>query len=354
MKEVKVGKYVLGGGNPVRVQTMLTRPTEDVNGCISDIKRVLEAGCEIVRVSVKNEKQAEAIKEIKKGVDATIVADCHFDYKLAISSILNGADKIRINPGNTDLKNLKEVVKIAKENGVAIRVGVNAGSLKALKNFDSWPELQADEWADLMVKEATQAVEILEGLGFYDIVVSLKADDINRTVIANKKFRELKPYPLHIGITEAGTLIPGIIKTAIAFYILLKDGIGDTVRVSITEDPVLQVRAAFEILKVMGLRKYGPEIISCPGCGRLEVELEKIVKEVEKKIYEDPVLFKKASGKKIAIMGCVVNGPGEAITSDFGIAGGRDKGVFIERGKEKFIVEEDKWVEKIIERILKD
>ncbi|MCS7184595.1 MAG: flavodoxin-dependent (E)-4-hydroxy-3-methylbut-2-enyl-diphosphate synthase [bacterium] len=354
VKEVKIGKYIIGGNNPIRVQTMLQTPTENIEACVGDIKRVLDAGCEIVRVSVKNDVQAEAIKEIKNRIEVTLVADCHFDYRLAIKSILNGADKIRINPGNMDLKKLKEVIKVASDYKIPIRVGVNAGSLRALKNFDKWPELSIEEWADIMVKEAIEAVELLEGLGFYDIVVSLKADDIKRTVLANRKFRTLKPYPLHIGVTEAGTLIPGLIKTTIAFYELLKDGIGETVRVSLTEDPVLQVRVAFEILKVLGLREYGPEIISCPGCGRLEVELEKIVKNLEKRIYEDPILFKKASGKKIAVMGCVVNGPGEAITSDFGIAGGKEKGVFIEKGKEKFIVKEEEWIEKIIERILKD
>jgi len=285
------------------------------------------------------------------------VADIHFDWRLAVEAARQGVDKIRINPGNIGGKDkVREVVKACGSAGIPIRIGVNCGSLKILKKLPA-PVRPADghwssrEWAKMMVKEALDEARILENEGFRDIIVSLKADDIERTVMANLLFSEKSDIPLHIGVTEAGSFLAGTVKSSLGIGLLLTQGIGDTIRVSLTEDPVMQVRAAYEILKAVGLRQYGPNLISCPTCGRCQVNVEKVIKEIEERVYSDKTLLKRSTGKKIAVMGCVVNGPGEAREADFGIAGGKGCGVWIERGKQIKVVKESEWVNEVIRKI---
>ncbi len=278
---------------------MCTTDTRDVAATVAQIRAMTDVGCEIARVAVPDREAAERLGEIRRQITIPLVADIHFDYRLALEAVRQGVDKVRINPGNIgDRKRTEEVVKACRVAGVPIRIGVNAGSLKMLKDADSWTELPNDEWARQMVAEAAEQIAILEELDFRDIVVSLKADDIERVVLANELFSQKFDYPLHLGLTEAGTLLPGTVKSSIALSALLMKGIGDTIRVSLTEEPVVQVKAGFEILKALGLRSYGPEIIACPTCGRCEVDLFGIVRNFEKRLEQDPELFKKAQGKK--------------------------------------------------------
>ena len=331
---------------------MCTTDTRDVPATVRQIKEMEDAGCEIARVAVPDRAAAERLGEIKKGIRIPLVADIHFDYRLALEAVRQGVDKVRINPGNIgDRRRTEEVVKACRAAGVPIRIGVNAGSLKILKDADSWTAMTNAEWAEQMVREAAEQIAILEEFDFQDIVVSLKADDIERVVLAYRLFSEGFDYPLHLGLTEAGTLLPGTVKSSIALSALLRDGIGDTLRVSLTEEPALQVKAGFEILKALGLRSYGPDIIACPTCGRCDVDLFSIVRDFEKRLDRDPELFRKAQGKKIAIMGCVVNGPGEAKDSDFGVAGGKGVGAFIEKGKVTRNLGEKEWVDALVEKI---
>ena len=350
-KVVKIGDIFIGGNNPIRVQSMITSDASDPVGCIKMIKKLEQYGCEIVRLSVLNMDGAKNISRIKDAVNVALVADIHFDYRLAIECVKQGIDKIRINPGNIgDEKKVREVVKACKDKKIPIRIGVNCGSLKAIKKYDT-SKWDKKRWALEMVKEAEEEIKILKDLDFHDVVVSLKADDIERTILANEIFASKYDFPLHIGVTEAGTLISGIVKSTIAISYLLNNNIGSTIRVSLTEDPIIEVRVAFEILKALGLRNYGPNIISCPTCGRTQVNIVGIVKRLEEIIYSDPVLRKKSEGKKIAIMGCVVNGPGEAKQADFGICGGKGKGVFIEKGKILKTIKESEWINEIIRKI---
>lgn len=350
---VRIGDKFIGGNNPVLVQSMTNTLTKDFIKTIRQIETLESYGCEAVRVSVLDEEDAKAISKIKSAISIPLIADIHFSAKLAIESLKNGADKIRINPGNIDDKEkLKELIKIAKDKGISIRIGVNAGSLRIVrdkgKDLSRWNPLR---WANEMVKEACEYVDFFEGLGFKDIVVSLKADDIERTLLANQIFASKTDIPLHIGITEAGPLISGLVKSTIFAYKLLSQGIGDTIRVSLTDEPYKEVIAAFEILKSLNLRKYGPTIISCPSCGRAQVNIVDIVKGIESRIYSDPNLRNKSEGKKIAVMGCIVNGPGEAKYADFGICGGKGKGAFIENGKIVKVVKESEWINEIIRKI---
>jgi len=260
---VKIGNLFIGGDNPVRVQSMITSDASYPDRCIKMIKELERYGCEIVRLSVLNMEGAKKISKIKSAVNIPIVADIHFDYKLAVECAKQGVDKIRINPGNIgDKKRVAEVVKACKDKNIPIRIGVNCGSLKAIKKYDT-SKWDKKRWALEMVKEAEDEIKVLEELNFKDVVVSLKADDIERTILANEIFASRYDFPLHIGITEAGTLISGVVKSSIAISHLLKKNIGSTIRVSLTEEPKIEVRVAFEILKALGLRKYGPEIISC-------------------------------------------------------------------------------------------
>ncbi|MCL2888705.1 MAG: flavodoxin-dependent (E)-4-hydroxy-3-methylbut-2-enyl-diphosphate synthase [Elusimicrobia bacterium] len=351
-REVKVGKFILGGKNPVRVQSMCNTDTRDAKATAAQILRLENAGCEINRVAVPDMDAAKKLGEIKKQIHTPLVVDIHFDYKLALEAIKQGVDKVRINPGNIgDIKNVEEVVRACKDNGVAMRIGVNAGSVKYLKNISGSPDLTTEKWAQIMVDEAFEQVNILEKLNFKNVLVSLKADDTARTVAANEKFAKMSDVPLHIGLTEAGSFLAGTVKSSIALGTLLQKGIGATIRVSLTEYPAMQVRAAYEILKALGLREFGPDIISCPTCGRCNVDVGAAVKELEEKIYSDAELLKKSTGMKIAVMGCIVNGPGEARDADFGIAGGKGEGIWFERGAQSGKIPQKKWIETILNKI---
>ena len=348
---VKVGKFAIGGNNPVSVQSMCNTDTSDLRATIDQIRRLEAAGCEIIRVAVPDMAAAQNLGRIGKAIDIPLVADIHFDWRLAVEAARQGVAKIRINPGNIGGKDqVREVVHACKSAGIPIRIGVNCGSLKILKKIPA-PKWSSHEWAKIMVKEALDEVRLLEREGFRDIIVSLKADDIERTVMANLLFSEKSDIPLHVGVTEAGSFLSGTVKSSLGIGLLLTQGIGDTIRVSLTEDPVVQVRAAYEILKALGLRQYGPNLISCPTCGRCQVNVEKVIKEIEARVYSDKTLLKRSTGRKIAVMGCVVNGPGEAREADFGIAGGKGRGVWIERGRQVKVVKESEWVNEVIRKI---
>jgi (E)-4-hydroxy-3-methylbut-2-enyl-diphosphate synthase len=350
---VKIGQYKIGGDNPIRVQSMCNTDTRDIKSTLKQIKRLENAGCEFCRVAVLDSDAAKKIGILKRHTKMPIVADIHFDYKLALESIKSGADKIRINPGNIGSKNgVREIVKACKDRNVPIRVGSNAGSLKAIKSVGGKPKWTSEKWAKIMVREALEQVNMLRDMNFENIVVSLKADDIERTVKACRLFARKSDIPQHLGITEAGALLAGTVKSSIGLGLLLNERIGATIRVSFSEDPVLQVRCAYEILKALNLRKFGPDIISCPTCGRCMVDVHNTVKKLEEKIYSDKKLLKLSTGKKIAVMGCVVNGPGEARAADFGIAGGKGEGLFFEKGKVTEKIPQSKWIARIIAKIL--
>ncbi len=351
VRKVRVGRFTIGGDSPVSVQSMCNTDTRDLKATVDQIRRLEDAGCEIIRVAVPDMQAAENLGRIKAAISIPLVADIHFDWRLAVEAVRQGVDKVRINPGNIGEKDkVREVVKACKSAGVPVRIGVNAGSLKALKETPS-PRWTPYEWARRMVKEALDEARTLERLDFRDIVVSLKADDIERTVLANTLFASKSDIPLHLGVTEAGSFLAGTVKSSIGIGLLLSQGIGDTVRVSLTEDPVMQVRAAYEILKSLGLRHYGPDLISCPTCGRCQVNVGKVVRELEDRIYSDRDLLKRSEGMKIAVMGCVVNGPGEARSADFGVAGGKGRGIWIEKGKQIKVVKESEWVNEVIRKI---
>ena len=338
----------------MRVQSMCNTDTRDAETTVNQIKQLENAGCEIIRVAVPDMQAAENIGNIRKQISIPLVADIHFDWRLAVEAVRQGADKIRINPGNIgDREKVRSVAEACKALGVPIRIGVNAGSLRALQSFKGKPDWPAEKWSETMVSEALGEVAVLEELGFRDILVSLKADDIARTGSACRLFAQKSDVPQHIGITEAGSFMPGLVKSALGLGSLLAEGIGDTIRVSLTEEPVLQVRAAYEILKAAGLREFGPDIISCPTCGRCQVDVRGAVRKLEEAIFTNPELREKARGLKIAVMGCVVNGPGEARDADFGIAGGRGVGVWIENGETGRQIPQDEWVAAITDKILR-
>lgn len=320
---VKVGNLLIGGGNPIVIQSMTNTTTSDVEATVNQIKKLEAAGCQMVRMTINNEEAAKAIGEIKKRVDVPLCADIHFDYKLALLAIENGIDKLRINPGNIGSdENIKAVVEKAKEKNIPIRIGVNSGSIE--KHI---LEKYGKPTADGMVESAMYHINLLEKNGFNDIVVSLKASNVKMMVEAYRKISKLVDYPLHLGVTEAGTAFQGTVKSAIGIGALLVDGIGDTIRVSLTEDPVEEIKVTKEILKVLGLIEAGVEIVSCPTCGRTEIDLIGLAKKVEKE-------FENENRKiKIAVMGCVVNGPGEAREADYGVAGGKGVGVLFKKGQ---------------------
>ncbi|MEW5908790.1 MAG: flavodoxin-dependent (E)-4-hydroxy-3-methylbut-2-enyl-diphosphate synthase [Thermodesulfobacteriota bacterium] len=322
-RQISVGKVLVGGSAPISVQSMANTPTQNIPLTISQIKRLEEAGCEIVRVAVPDKTAAKAIRAIKKAISIPIIADIHFDHRLAIASAKAGADALRLNPGNIGGKTkVKEVVEVAEDYRLPIRIGINSGSLQKdiIKKYDGvTPEG--------MVESAMRHIEMLEDFGFHRIKISLKASDVLRTVEAYRLFSEKSDYPVHVGITEAGSLFSGITKSAIGIGMLLAEGIGDTIRVSLTRDPVEEVRVGYEILKALNIRRHGPEIVSCPTCGRCNIDLFKIVDQVEN------ALITKSLPIKLAIMGCVVNGPGEAKEADIGIAGGDGAGILFRKGK---------------------
>jgi len=302
---------------------MTSTDTRDVKGTLEQIARLKEAGCEIVRVAVPDREAALAIGKLKAGTDLPLVADIHFDYRLALLCLEQGVDKLRLNPGNIgDRERVRQVVARARERGVPIRIGVNAGSLER-----DLVQKYGRHSPQALVESALRHVAILEAEGFHDIVISLKATDVVVTLEAYKLIAQRTDYPLHVGITEAGTLWAGTIRSAVGIGSLLSLGIGDTIRVSLTADPVEEVRVAYEILKALGLRERGPVLISCPTCGRCEIDLMTLAREVEEKLkgIKAPL--------KVAVMGCVVNGPGEAADADFGIAGGRGVGLLFRKGQ---------------------
>lgn len=322
-KVIKIGNIFIGGGNDIIIQSMTNTPTTDVEKTVNQIKKLQEEGCQLVRVTVNTEEAAKKIKEIKERIDIPLIADIHFDYRLAILAIENGIDKLRINPGNIGSDEKVEiVVKKAMERGVPIRIGVNSGSLEK-----SILEKYGKPTSDAMVESALYHMRLLEKFNFTDIVISLKSSNVKMMVEAYRKLSKLCNYPLHLGVTEAGTAFQGTVKSAIGIGSLLVDGIGDTIRVSLTEDPVEEIKVAKEILKVLGLKEVGVEIVSCPTCGRTEIDLIGLAHQVEKE-------FEKVDKKiKIAVMGCVVNGPGEAKEADYGVAGGKGVGVLFKKGE---------------------
>ncbi|WP_392388597.1 MULTISPECIES: flavodoxin-dependent (E)-4-hydroxy-3-methylbut-2-enyl-diphosphate synthase [Gracilibacillus] len=336
-RPVKVGNVMIGGKDQVVIQSMTTTKTEDVEATVKEIGRLEEAGCQIVRVACPNEKAAAAIPEIKKRINIPLVVDIHFNYKLALKAIEGGADKIRINPGNIGKRDKVEaVVNAAKEKGIPIRIGVNAGSLERhiLEKY-GYPT------ADGMVESALHHIKILEDLDFHDMVVSLKASDVTLAIEAYEKAAEVIPYPLHLGITESGTQFAGSIKSAAGMGAILSKGIGSTMRISLSADPVEEVKVAKELLKTFGLASNAATLISCPTCGRIEIDLIKIANEVEEYIstIKAPI--------KVAVLGCAVNGPGEAREADIGIAGARGEGLLFRHGEIIRKVPEETMVEEL-------
>ncbi|MDR0724142.1 MAG: flavodoxin-dependent (E)-4-hydroxy-3-methylbut-2-enyl-diphosphate synthase [Endomicrobium sp.] len=343
-KKINIGGVVIGGGSPIVVQSMTNTDTLDWKSTVKQIKQLQEAGCEIVRVSLPSIEAAQNVNKIKKHIKIPIVADIHFDYKIALEAIKQAIDKIRINPGNIGNKEkVESVVKEAKKAHIPIRIGVNAGSLKEVHGFSD-----STSRAKALANAAIEHVKILENLDFEDIVVSLKASNIDTTVQAYKIFASKRNYPLHLGITEAGSLFSGTIKTCAGLGIMLNDGIGDTLRVSLSANPLEEVKVAYSLLQAMNLRSIGLEIISCPTCARCKVDLINIVREFEKRTTLIKNLKKLKNPIKVALMGCVVNGPGEAKDADFGIAGGKDIGVLFKNGQIVGKVKPDKWVSKLI------
>jgi len=315
--------------------------TADVDATVSQILRLQDAGCEIVRVAVPDEASARAITAIKQRILIPVIADIHFSYRLAIASARAGADALRINPGNIGGKTkIKTVIDCARDHGISIRVGVNSGSIEKtlLKKYQA-------PTAAAMVESAIRHLDMIGSFGFENMKVSLKASDVGRTIEAYRLFSQKSDFPLHLGVTEAGSLFPGLVKSAIGIGTLLAEGIGDTLRVSLTRDPVEEVRAAFEILKALGIRQRGPDIISCPTCGRCNIDLFHIVDEVER------ATINHVAPIKIAIMGCVVNGPGEAKEADIGIAGGDGRGVLFKKGEVVKTFPQDKLIDVLLKEI---
>ena len=322
-RTVQVGGVGVGGDNPVRVQSMCNTDTRDVAASLAQINRLAEAGCEIVRLAVPDDKAAAALAAIRRESPVPLIADIHFDHRLALAALEAGFDGLRINPGNIGSEDKVDVVvRAAMAHGVPIRIGVNGGSLeKDLLRQYGGPAPEA------MVESGLRHVAMLEKRGFHDIKISLKSSSVLNTVAAYRLMAQKVDYPLHIGVTEAGTLVRGAVKSAVGLGILLGEGIGDTMRVSLTHDPVAEIGVAYEILRALGLRERGPEIVSCPTCGRTEINLISLAEQVEEALRGVDEVF------TVAVMGCVVNGPGEAREADIGIAGGRDLGIIFRKGE---------------------
>lgn len=322
-KVIAIGDCRIGGGNPVAIQSMTNTKTEDVKATVGQILKLEEAGCEIIRCAVPTMEAAEALAQIKKQIHIPLVADIHFDYRLAIAAMENGADKIRINPGNIGpVDRVRAVVDVARERAVPIRVGVNSGSLEK-EMIEKYGRVTAEG----LVESALDKVRMIEGMGYDNLVISIKSSDVLMCIQAHEQIAARTDYPLHVGITESGSLLAGNIKSAVGLGTILYQGIGDTVRVSLTGDPVEEVRSAKLILKTLGLRKGGVTVVSCPTCGRTQIDLIGLAGQVER-LVEDIDL-----DIKVAVMGCVVNGPGEAKEADIGIAGGRGEGLLIKKGE---------------------
>ena len=334
-KVVQIGNVKIGGGNSIAIQSMTNTKTEDVDATVAQIHALEKAGCEIIRCAVPTIEAAEALGKIKKQIHIPLVADIHFDYRLAIAAIENGADKIRINPGNIgDASRVQAVVDKAKEHGIPIRVGVNSGSLE--KNL---VEKYGGVTAEGLVESAMDKVHMIEEMGYDNLVVSIKSSDVLMCVKAHELIADQCKYPLHVGITESGTLLAGNIKSSIGLGLILHQGIGDTIRVSLTGDPTEEIKSAKLILKTLGLRKGGIEVVSCPTCGRTKIDLIGLANQVEQMVADIPLDI------KVAVMGCVVNGPGEAKEADIGIAGGIGEGLLIKKGEIVKKVKEDELLE---------
>ena len=322
-KVIRIGDRVIGGGNPVLIQSMTNTKTEDVKATVEQIQALTAAGCDIIRCAVPTMEAAEALSEIKKQITIPLVADIHFDYRLAIAAMEHGADKIRINPGNIGSRDrVQAVVDVAKERQIPIRVGVNSGSLEK-----ELVEKYHGVTAEGIVESALDKVHLIEDMGYDQLVINIKSSDVLMCARAHELIADKTDYPLHVGITEAGTLFSGNIKSAVGLGIILYQGIGDTIRVSLTGDPLEEVRSAKRILKTLGLRKGGIEVVSCPTCGRTQIDLIGLANRVERMVEDIPLDI------KVAVMGCVVNGPGEAKEADIGIAGGVGTGLLIKKGE---------------------
>lgn len=342
-RQIMVGNVKVGGAAPIAVQSMTNTFTHDIAATISQIKRLEKAGCEIARVAVPDQEAAAAISSIKQKISIPIIADIHFDYRLAISSVRAGADGLRLNPGNIgSIKKIEAVVDCAKSYNIPIRIGVNSGSLEKdiLKKYNAAS-------AEAMVESAMRHIELFKSFDFHNIKVSIKASDVYRTIDAYRLLSSKTDLPLHVGVTEAGGLYSGIVKSSLGIGMLLAEGIGDTIRVSLTRDPVEEVRVGYEILKALDIRQHGPDIISCPTCGRCKIDLFDIVERVEKALSLNP------KPVKLAIMGCVVNGPGEAKEADIGIAGGDGTGILFRKGKVIKKFPEEKLVEVLLAEVEK-
>ncbi len=342
-RTVTVGDLQLGSDHPIRVQSMTCTDTDDAGATIAQLQEMIEAGCELVRVTVNNDRAADALAEIRAACSVPLVADIHFTHRLALRSIDAGVDKVRLNPGNIgSLDRVREVVRAADAAGVALRIGVNSGSVeKDLLEKYGWPSPEA------MVESAKRHCATVEDLGFRNFVVSLKSTDTTTVLQANRQFAADTDIPLHLGVTEAGRGSYGSLKSAVGLGSLLLDGIGDTIRVSLTGDPVSAMPVAYDILKASGARVTSPELISCPTCGRIEIDLEALMNELEERLEGEVVPV------KIAVLGCVVNGPGEASEADIGIAGGGGKGILYRNGEQVRVVPEAEMVDALLEEIEK-
>lgn len=331
-KVVKVGDVLIGGDNPISIQSMTNTVTKDIEASVAQILALEEAGCDLVRAAISDMEDARAIVEIKKKINIPLIADIQYDYKLALAAVEHGADGLRINPGNIgSMDRVEKIVEACKKADISIRIGVNAGSLSQ-KHLDKYGGVNEDS----MVYSGLEQIELLESLDFYNIKISLKASNVPLTLAANKKMLDLRNYPLHLGITEAGPIWRGTIKSSVGMGAMLSQGIGDTIRISLTGDPVEEIKVAKEILKSLGLRKDGLELISCPTCGRTKIDLINMVEDAEKRLEG---IDKDIT---VAIMGCAVNGPGEAREADIGIAGGNGEGIIFAKGElVKKVAEED-------------
>ena len=341
-KVVKIGDRIIGGKNPILIQSMTNTKTEDVKATVEQINRLAAAGCDIIRCAVPTMEAAEALTEIKKQIAIPLVADIHFDYRLAIAAMEHGADKIRINPGNIGSKErVQAVVDVAKERNIPIRVGVNSGSLEK-----DLVEKYHGVTAEGIVESALDKVHLIEDMGYDNLVISIKSSDVMMCVKAHELIAEQTNHPLHVGITEAGTIISGNIKSSIGLGLILNQGIGDTIRVSLTGDPLEEIKSAKLILRTSGLRKGGIEVVSCPTCGRTRINLIELANQVENMVADIPLDI------KVAVMGCVVNGPGEAKEADIGIAGGVGEGLIIKHGQIERKVPENQLLSELRKELL--
>ena len=339
-REIHIGSVGIGGDAPIVVQSMTNTDTRNINETVKQINALQEAGCEIVRVAVSDEEAVQAIPAIKKSIKIPLIADIHFRYQLAIDAIKNGADGIRINPGNIVKDKIAEIVKVAKEHQTVIRIGVNAGSLQKDLVLD-----YGGVTAEALCVSALRNIEMFEDMGFDLIKISLKSSDVPMMIEAYRMIAAQTDYPLHLGVTEAGTLVDAAIKSALGIGTLLYDGIGDTIRVSVTGNPVLEIPLAYGILRALKIRKIGPEIIACPTCGRCQIDLLGLTEKIEKALYGRKEYI------KVALMGCVVNGPGEAADADIGLAGGHGFGMLFKKGVAYKKVEEKDFVSVLLEEI---